>query len=103
MISDIPDIPADTFTSRDQRILAEHYKEKIHTHECESLIQLIKTLYLKTQNVTRQRKRPCQTDLQYMKKAEELLHGEISVALGIPLEKVADYIRHSIGEKKASS
>lgn len=102
LISDIPAIQADTFCSRDQRILAEHYKEKIHSHECETLIQLIKTLYQKTQTVTKQRKRPCQTDLQYMKKAEELLHGEISVALGIPLEKVPDYISQTISESNAS-
>lgn len=103
LISNIPDIQTDSFNCRDQRVLAEHYKEKIHTHECENLIQLIKTLYLKTQTLTQQRKRPCQTDLQYMKKAEELLHGEISVVLGIPLEKVPEYISHLVNEDPAVS
>lgn len=103
LISRIPQIPADSFKSPDQRMLAEHYKSVIHTHKCENLIQLIKTAYLKNKSLTEKGKRPCQTDIQYMKKAQELLHGEISVALGIPFEQVHDYIKHSVKETQAAS
>ena len=38
-----------------------------------------------------------------MKRAEELLHGELAVALGIPAEEVADYISSQVGEEGAFS
>ena len=34
-----------------------------------------------------------------MRRAEELLHGELSVALGIPKEEVKDYITKSVEGK----
>lgn len=103
LIAQIPHIPTDSFKSQDQRLLAEHYKATIHTHKCENLIQLIKTAYLKNKSLTERGKRPCQTDLQYMKKAEYLLHGEIAVALDIPLAQVPDYICNSVKESQTVS
>ena len=37
-----------------------------------------------------------QVDQRYRKKAEGLLHGELSIALGIPLEQVEEYIRENM-------
>lgn len=102
LISKIPNIQTDTFKSQDQRALAEHYKAAIATHDCENLIQLIKTAYQKNKALSEKGRRPCQTDLQYMKKAEDLLHGEISIALNIPFEQVPEYICRSVQESQSA-
>ena len=40
-----------------------------------------------------------QVDQRYRKKAEGLLHGELSIALGIPLDQVEGYIQQNMQEE----
>lgn len=96
LISKIPEIQEDTCCNCDQRILAEHYRNCIQSHQCEDLVQLIKTVYIKNQALTAQGRKPGKTDVQYMKRAEDLLHGELSVALDIPLEEVPGFIEQEV-------
>ena len=58
-------------------------------------MQLIKTVYAKSR---RHGRRVSQVDQRYRKRAEELLHGELSVALGIPFHEVPAYIESVIGK-----
>ena len=97
LISKMPEISKATIDNTDHRMLAEKYKLTIKTHECEELIRLIKTVYYRSQDMINQGKKPGQTDIQYMKQAEELLYGELSIALDIPLNEVKDYIKDKIG------
>ena len=60
-----------------------------------NLVQLIKTVYAKSK---RSGRRLSQVDQRYRKRAEELLHGELSVALGIPFHEVPAYIESVIGK-----
>ena len=41
------------------------------------------------------------TDQQYMKRAEKLLYGELSVALGIGFDQVRPYIKKRIASVQA--
>ena len=54
--------------------------------------RLVRRIYLRTQNARQSRRQPSQTDQRYMKRAEDLLYGELAVALGIPREEVVTYI-----------
>ena len=92
LIRSIPDIQAATCTDRNLRILTEHYQSLIRSHECADMVQLIKAAYEKRQERKSQGSKPGQVDERYMKRAEELLHGELAVALGIPRDDVAGYI-----------
>ena len=47
-------------------------------------------------------RRVSQMDDRYMKLAEELLHGELSVALEIPKDEVKDYIHRRVAEAEAA-
>lgn len=100
LIDRIPAIKEDTFESRDQRTMAEHYSASLKTHACEDLVQLIKTLYMRSKTLADKGKKPGKTDIQYRKRAEELLHEELAVALGIPVEQVKDYIARSVEERE---
>ena len=73
----------------------EHYQAALQSHDCEELVQLIKTVYAKSR---RHGRRVSQVDQRYRKRAEELLNSELSVALGIPLKEVPAYINQKIGK-----
>lgn len=92
LIDRIPTLEGDTCDISTLRALSEQYHAAFESHRCEDLLRLIKALYLKEQNSVRQGRRVGLTEIKYRKHAEELIHGEFSVALGIPVEEVPNYI-----------
>ena len=70
LVRDIPNIEVDHFTSHSMRLSSEHYQEVLQSHDCEDLVQLIKTVYAKSR---RSGRRLSQVDQRYRKRAEELL------------------------------
>lgn len=96
LIRKIPEIREDICDTHNQKVLEDHYKASLMTHECEDLIQLIKTVYVKKKNLERTGKKTGKTDTQYMKRAKALLHEELSIALEIPVEEVEDYITRTV-------
>lgn len=93
LIDQIPSIKEENCQGLDPRALAEKYRATLNTHECADLVQLIKSVYSKNQALADNGKKPGKTDQEYMKRAEGLLHGELAVALEIPVEQVEEYIR----------
>lgn len=96
LIARIPQIQEELCCTKDPKMLAERYRASLLTHQCEDLVQLIKSIY--TKNHTTGRK-PGNIDQQYMKRAQELLHGELAMALDIPVEQVEDYIVRAVAEQ----
>lgn len=96
LIASIPTIPEQPDYSKDQKALHEHYKTLLQSHDCTALIQLIKNIHKKSAVLTAKGKNAGKTDLQYKEQAETLLHEELSIALGIPVEEVPAYIRSQI-------
>lgn len=96
LIAKIPNIGEDSFQCRDQRLLAEHYRSFLRTQRCEDLVLLIKNIYSKDRAIARQGKKPGRTDIEYQKRAEELLHGELANALEISIDEVPNFIRQMI-------
>lgn len=96
LIAKIPSIETDVCTSHKITFLKAHYESSLETHKCEDLIQLIKSVYVKNVEATHNGKKLGQIDQRYMKRAEELLHGELAVALGISCNEVANYIEDAV-------
>lgn len=97
LISKIPEIKEATCNGMDFKALEEHYRASIKTHECEDLVQLIKTIYKKKVEMNESGKKPGRADVQYMKQAESLLHGELSIALDVPIDEVPGMIEEMMG------
>ncbi|RCX18647.1 hypothetical protein DFP94_106181 [Fontibacillus phaseoli] len=91
----------DAFYSREMRQLSDHYKKSLNSHLCEDLIELTMSIYAKKQELGEQNKKIGSLDESVMKRAEDLLFGELSAALEIPKEKVADYIAAKVDAIKA--
>ncbi len=96
LIAMIPNIRAEAFVSQNIQQLTEHYQEAIQLQDCESLIELVMSIYAKKQNAKLLKRKFGQVDAKFMKRAEELLYGEFAVALGIPKDSVADYIAERV-------
>ena len=82
LINSIPDIEEDHFVCHSVRMANEHYQAALQSHDCEELVQLIKTVYAKSR---RHGRRVSQVDQRYRKRAKELLaEMEAQTAISAP-------------------
>ena len=80
----------------DRHSLGAVYQARIRSHDCETLAQLIRSLYLKQQAETSAGKHPYKIDQDYLKKAAELLHSELACALEIDVADVPQFIQSQL-------
>lgn len=92
LINMIPTIQAEAYYSDRMQELKEHYEAAITAYNCAELIGLAMSIYAKKQIAEQQNRKIGQIDKNFMETAEELLFGEFSIALGIPKDKVQEYI-----------
>lgn len=90
----------DTVWIQEEKGREQMYKEAIRTYDCQSLVQIIKTLYLRKQNRLKEGKKVLSSDEHYLRKAEELLYSEMSLALSIPKEEVEAYITKAVHRRE---
>lgn len=96
LIDRIPGIKESGFADRSPRALKEHYGAYMKSHSAEELVTLIKEIYSKGTG-----RKLSRIEQQYMTQAEELLYGELAVALDIPRSEVVDYITKRLGKALA--
>ena len=98
LIDNITEI--ETVWVKEEKGREQMYKDAIRTYDCQSLVQIIKTLYMRRQSRIKEGKKVLSSDEQYLRKAEALLYSEMSVALNIPKEEVQEYISDAVKRKK---
>ena len=98
LIDMIPHIQAKKITFCGNQQLSEQYQEYFKTHNCADLLELIMSIYAKKQQQLGNRHKIGQIDERYMKKAEELLYGELAVALEITPKEVPAYIAKRVSK-----
>lgn len=96
LIDAIPGMSAEAYHDRNFTQLAAHYQQALGSHECADLIELVMSIYAKKQYVESKKRKFGQVDARFMKRAENLLYGEFSVALGIPFDDVQGYIAQRV-------
>lgn len=96
LIDTIPTREVEAFHSHTLREVAEHYEAAINAHDCAELVELTMSIYAKKKYVERHNRKFGSVDEHFMKRAEELLFGELSASLGIPKEQVPKYIAQRI-------
>ena len=69
------------------------YRELFKLHTCEALVAIIKGIHCRIND----RKSKSSRAESTMKRAKDMLHGELSVALGIDIKDVEAYILSKIG------
>ena len=94
LISSIPDIePAICYDSRFNHVDA-FYREIFRQHTPEALVSIIKGLHIR---MNARKTKSSRVDAT-MKRAKEVLHGELSVALDMKVNEVEPYIISKLGE-----
>ena len=125
LVALIPTISVEPFHTGRLQELSEHYRSIIGTHSTTDLVEIIKSVYSKKreaeaagrevrllygyydcENIAALRAgRSAHNPLGNFTReelAEELLHGELSVALDIPKDEVKDYIHRRVAEAEAA-
>ena len=95
LIARIPEIEGYTIRSQSMTALRQEYEGCFRDHSCESCVRLVKAIRAKGE----QNKKLGQTDLRYMRRAEDTLHNELAVALDIAPSAVAAYIEAALAQK----
>lgn len=98
LIDAIVQVEPKNLVGLDTRTLTEKYKTTLSHEDPRALICLIKSVKDKTQKAIARGRRPGKIDKDYMKRARELLYGELAVSLEIPLDDVDGYIHERMGE-----
>ncbi len=101
VIARIPQIHAQAYYSKASRELAEHYEAILKSHDCDSLVELTMSIYAKKQLLADKKRKFGTVDERFLKRAEDLLFGELAAALEIPKHQVQDYIAARVEEAKA--
>lgn len=94
LIAKIPSLELVWIENDKQRELT--YKEYLSKNSCEDYVRIIKTLYLRKQDRLAKGQKIIGLDERYLKQAEDLLYGELAVALGMEKQGVQAYITKKI-------
>lgn len=94
IIEMMPKIKAEIYHTRLIRQLSEHYEESLKTHNCIDWAKLTTSIHAKKKLLEQDKRKLGAIDEKYLKRAEELLYGELSAALGISKDKIPEYIAH---------
>ena len=79
-------------TASNPRELSEKYDAVIKSHNCEVLVSFAKSIYAKRERLIATKKKLSAVDERYMKRAEDLLFGEIAASLGIERIEVKETV-----------
>ena len=97
LIDAMPAMPAQNFHERNFTQLAAHYQQLLCSHDCADIAGLVVSIQAKKRTAENEGRRFGQIDAKFMKRAETLLFGEFSPALGIPYDEVGPYIAGKLG------
>ena len=100
LIRKMPGLDASEYSASSLKLLADRYRSAFKTHQCETLLRMMKGAYSRTQQSLKNGRKPGQMDTDYRKKAEKLLYGEFAVVLGIPYQDVPRYIEKALAQSK---
>jgi len=92
LIHKLPTLEAEPFQCRNLNQLRAYYMERLDCRSCEELAKLAKSLRIKQREAEAQKKKFGSVDERFLREAENLLFGELAVALGIAREEVPIYI-----------
>ena len=98
LIDEIPHITAEAYHNSNLQQLENHYKRELESHDCMDLLKLTMSTYQKKLERERAKLKFGAVDRRYMERAENLLFGELAVALDIARDDVQSFIEDRLQE-----
>lgn len=99
----LPDLPGVPSYASDKKQLTDHYRKLLEPGTCEAFAQTAKGIYEKYHAPGKQRKLPNAVEMQYFKRATELLVQELSVALDEPMDSIQAQIEQVCGMERGQA
>ncbi len=96
LIDTIPFIEAEAYHCNGANGLIKHYDSAFKSHECKHLIELAMSIHAKKEFVAKQNRKLGTIDEKYLKRAENLLFGEMAAALNITRDEIPEYISYRL-------
>lgn len=97
LIDQIPNIHPEVYYCQNLQQLENLYKSKMEGHDCMALLEVTISTHQKKREREKKKLKFGAIDQRYMERAENLLFGELAVALGIAKECVQDFIIERLG------
>ncbi len=94
LIEGINTLNPEAYTTNSPRELSELYSKIIKRHDCTELVTLTLSIQKKKEKCIEQKKKLSAIDERFLKKAEDLLFGELAASLGIDKPSVREYIEN---------
>lgn len=98
LIDMIPAVQAESYPEESAHELVTRYEAAIGSQDCAEWLRLAMSIYAKKQFLEGSGRVFGQIDKKFMKQAEDLLFGEMAVAIGIPRDAVQAYIASRLAE-----
>lgn len=89
-------IEVDTLWITNEKKREQEYKDLLRRCDCEELVKIIKTIYMRKCSRQAEGKKVTACDEKYFHQAEESLYGELAVSLDMPKEEVKKYIAEKV-------
>lgn len=99
LIERMPEIPP--LSIANDKLTEQIYRECIKTNDCQELVKIIKTIYMRKQKRIQAGRKVTAVDEKYFQLAAENLYGELAVALDMDRREVEDYIMEAVKDRKA--
>ena len=96
LIDTIPSIHAESYNNSNLQQLESHYRSKLESHDCLDLLKLTMSTYQKKTERESAKLKFGAVDRRYMERAENLLFGELAVALDIDRDSVQSFIENRL-------
>lgn len=90
LIGDIPEL--EPIAARDRKELEEKCKLALSSGQCTEWVRVIKTLWEERCSRIEQGKKMTAVNERFLKQAEEKLHGELAVSLGLEKKEMESYL-----------
>lgn len=103
LIDEIPNIHAEAYHNPNLQQLENHYKSELESHDCMDLLRLTMSTYQKKREREKAKLKFGAVDRRYMERAENLLFGELAVALDIERDSVPSFIEDRLGTSPVPS
>lgn len=96
LISGIDELKCEKVVAVSVQQLSQYYQNIVDSYKCDSLMSMIKSIYIKNAEALKNNKKLGQIDKRYMKMAEDLLFGELAVALDKDIEDIKKQVEERI-------
>ncbi len=98
LIDGIPSFREGAYQCQTLREQVEHYESLVKTHSLKDLFRLTSSIYTKRREAIAAKRKLGAVDEKFMKRAEDLLFGELAIALDIPRAEVSKFIEERLEE-----